>query len=266
MALAGESVFDPGTAIFRSRVLAGRSIPHTMLSMELPKVINGTLPPVKSKERIRLVLLDGHVLYRESLARMLSSENNFELVAECTTSAEAVKRVKGSEVDVVLVDSGIANDFMACARRARYSGKSLVIAREIDATGSAMALKFGAAGVFLGSDPFFRLVQAIRLVAEGEAWVDPKVIQLLAERYPRYQNRWDGKLTEREQTVLGGVVDGLSSREIGDQLGMSESTVKGTLQQLFNKAGVRTRSQLVRIALEGPPASAVKHSSNGVAQ
>src|SRR5580704_12252557 len=83
------------------------------------------------------------LLYRESLARMLSSENNFELVAECTTSAEAVKRVKGSEVDVVLVDSGIANDFMACARRARYSGKSLVIAREIDATGSAMALKFG---------------------------------------------------------------------------------------------------------------------------
>src|SRR5271156_6590269 len=113
-----------------------------------------------------------------------------------------------------------------------------------------MALKFGASGVFLGSDPFSRLVQAIRLVAEGEAWVDPKVIQLLAERYPRFQNRWDGKLTEREQTVLGGVV----SREISDQLGMSESTVKGTLQQLFDKAGVRTRSQLVRIASEGPPA------------
>ena len=62
-------------------------------------------------------------------------------------------------------------------------------------------------------------------------------------------------MTEREEAVLNGVVDGLSNRVIGVRLGLSESTVKTTLQQLFGKAGVRTRSQLVRIVLEDSSAS-----------
>ena len=103
-----------------------------------------------------------------------------------------------------------------------------------------------------------RLMQAIRLVATGEAWVDQKVIQLLADRYPKYEDRWWGTQTPREQAVLKGIVDGLSNRKIGTKIGTSESTIKATVQQLFNKAGVRTRSQLVRIALEGLPERATE--------
>jgi two-component system nitrate/nitrite response regulator NarL len=181
-------------------------------------------------------------------------------VAQCTTPSEALKNLKGSGVDVILVDIGVAKEFIPCARKARYPGRSLVIARETDATGSAIVLKFGASGVFLDSDSSARLIQAIRLVANGEAWVDQKVIQLLAERYPQFEDRWFGMLTEREQAVLQGVIDGLSNRKIGDKISMSESTVKATLQGLFTKAGVRSRSQLVRIALEAPapPGSRVK--------
>ncbi len=203
--------------------------------------------------RIRLVLLDDHLLLRESLAKLLATENDFELVAECATSSEALKSIKGSGVDVTLIDIGLAKDFISCARKARYSGKTLVIAREIDATGSAIVLKSGASGIFLDSDSSARLIQAIKLVANGEAWVDRKVIRLFAERYPRNDDgsSW-GKLSEREQAVLNGIVDGMSNRKIGDKLGVSESTVKATLQRLFTKSGVRTRSQLVRVALEAP--------------
>jgi DNA-binding NarL/FixJ family response regulator len=203
-------------------------------------------------EPIRLALLDDHVLFRESLARLLASEPGFELVAESTTPPEALKSLKSSKVDVILVDVGVAQEFMPGVRKARYTGKTLVIAREIDATHSALVLKSGASGIFLDSDSSARLVQAIRLVANGEAWVDQKVVQLLAERYPHYDGRWLGTLTEKEQTVLRGVVDGLSNRRIGVQIGVSESTIKATLQNLFSKAGVRTRSQLVRMALERP--------------
>ncbi len=90
-------------------------------------------------------------------------------------------------------------------------------------------------------------------MASGEAWVDQKVLQLLAERYSQVQAQDWGTLTEREQRVLHAVMDGLSNKKIGDQLGVSESTIKAALQQLFKKGGVRTRSQLVRIALQGPP-------------
>jgi DNA-binding NarL/FixJ family response regulator len=203
------------------------------------------------RARIRLALLDDHVLFRESLSRLLASEQDFELVAECTTPPEALQSLKRSAVDVILVDIDVAKEFIPCARKIRFAGKCLVIAREVDAIGSAIVLKHGASGIFLASDSSSRLMQAIRLVASGEAWVDQKVIQLLAQCYPHYEARWRGNFTEREQTVLQGVVDGLSNRRIGSQIGVSESTVKAALQQLFKKAGVRTRSQLVRIALEG---------------
>jgi two-component system nitrate/nitrite response regulator NarL len=203
--------------------------------------------------RIRLVLLHDHVLFRESLARLLAAERDFELLAECSTPSEALKILRTSKVDVLLVDLGMAREFIPCARKARYRGKSLVVAREIDATASALVLKCGASGIFVEPDSSSRLIQAIRRIANGEAWVDQRVIQLLAERFPQYEDRWWGGLTERERTVLNGVVDGFSNRKIGTQIGVSESTIKAALQQLFNKAGVRTSSQLVRIALAGPP-------------
>lgn len=212
------------------------------------------MPKQAKQQRIKLVLVDDRLLVRESIARLLATERDFELVAECSTPAEALRSLKTSKADVLLVDVGVAHEVILCARKAGYQGKCLVVARDIDATASALVLKCGASGIFVESDSSSRLTRAIRRVADGEAWVDQKVIQLLAERFPHYDDRWrQGVLTEREQTVLDGVVDGLSNRDIGDRIGVSESTIKATLQQLFNKGGVRTRSQLVRIALAGTP-------------
>lgn len=237
--------------IFRLKALAERQIGPTMLCMDLSKI--ESVPHHHGSARIRLMLLDNHLLFRESLGRFLASEEDLELVAACTTPAEALKSLKHSEVDVILLDMGIAAEFILCARKTRHHGKYLVLASELDATASADVLKHGASGIFLTSDSPIRLMQAIRLVAGGEAWLDQKVVQFLAERYPRFEGRWKGNLSTREQEVLRGVVDGLSNRRIGNQIGVSESTIKAALQQLFKKAGVRTRSQLVRIALEGPP-------------
>jgi DNA-binding NarL/FixJ family response regulator len=205
----------------------------------------------EEQERIELVLLDDHLLFRESLARLLAAERDFRIVGQCASSTEGLKFLKSSGVDVVLVDLEIAKEFIQSARKVRYGGKFLVVARTVDATDSAAVLRFGASGIFFESDSPGRLIQAIRLVANGEAWVDQRVLQLLADRYPHCDVRLLGNLTDREQTVLNAVVNGLSNRKIGDQIGVSESRVKATLQQLFTKAGVRTRSQLVRIALEG---------------
>lgn len=99
-------------------------------------------------------------------------------------------------------------------------------------------------------------MQAIRLVASGEASVDQRVIQLIADRYPQHEDQCLGSLTKREQTVLKALLNGLTNKKIGRQVGVSESAIKATLQQLFDKAGVRTRSQLVRAALDGSLAPA----------
>ena len=117
-----------------------------------------------------------------------------------------------------------------------------------------MALKIGASGVFLKSEGPERLIQAIRLVSSGAIWVDQKIIEALANQCLSPPQRADQKprtLDDREQRVLLGILGGLTNRKIAEDMGISESAVKNILQALFTRTGVRTRSQLVRLALEG---------------
>jgi DNA-binding NarL/FixJ family response regulator len=213
--------------------------------------------------RIRIVLVDALGLFRASLAHFLASEPDFEVVGECCTSADALDLLTSSTPDVFLLDFEVGTDqgtdFMAAARQANYQGHFLIIAEVPDVRKSALSLKGGASGIFLKCGPPERLLKAIKVVADGGMWVDPKVIQLLADQlidqHPAFgeagEERRGTLLDERERNVLGGIVAGLSNRMIGGSLGLSESQVKNVIQRLFTKSRVRTRSQLVRAALEG---------------
>jgi two-component system nitrate/nitrite response regulator NarL len=206
--------------------------------------------------RIRLVLLDDHVLFRASLARLLASEPDFEVTGECGTAAEALEMLKRAGAEIILLDLDLGSEhatvFISAARGAGYQGRFLIVTGSADAKNSALALKLGASGIFLKSETPARLLQAIRLVAQGDVWIDPKVIQLLVDRYSQLQDhKFDGPLEERERKVLLGILGGLTNKKIGDNMGLSESSVKNLVQRLFTKAGVKTRSQLVRVALEG---------------
>jgi DNA-binding NarL/FixJ family response regulator len=212
------------------------------------------------QERIRLLLLDDEALFRAGLALYLAAQPGFEVVCECGSDAAALEILTTSRIDVVLLDfergTQAEDGFMTAARRAGYQGRFLIVAAAADARSSAIAIKLGASGIFLKSEAPDRMAQAIRLVADGAAWLDQKVIQGLADqlidRLPEAHDRRAGNvLTEREHKVLLGVMGGLTNKKIGDRIGVSEGSVKASLQQLFSRAGVRTRSQLVRIALEG---------------
>lgn len=216
---------------------------------------------VPRQKRIRLFLVELS-LFRASLARFLASEPSFELIGECGTAAEAFEVLKGAPVDIVLLDFELgaehANDLIGTARRSGFGGRFLIIAGPLDVRKSASVLKRGASGIFLKSEAPERLIQAIKIVASGDIWLDQKVIHLLTDdvtnRYGRPENqRFGGQLADRERTVLRGIQDGLSNRKIGEQMGLPESSVKNVVQRLFLKAGVNTRSQLVRMSLEEPP-------------
>ncbi len=214
-------------------------------------------------ERIRLLLLDDHVLFRESLSRLLASEPDFEMVAHCGTAEQALEILSRNAVDIILLDFDLGEDhsglFIAAARQAGYAGKVLMVTAGMSATESSNALRSGASGIFLKHNSPGSLAQAIRLVAGGEMWVDQRVIQQLADGVTqRDEQSFRKLLTEREQHVLRGLFEGLTNKEIAAHLGVSESAIKATLQQLFQKARVRTRSQLVRIAIEGSLGTARK--------
>jgi DNA-binding NarL/FixJ family response regulator len=207
-------------------------------------------------ERIRLLLVDDHILFRDGLSRLLALEPDLEVVAGCGTVAEALDIVGRAPVDIVLLDYDLGEDrgnhFLSSARRTAFAGKVLMVTAGMTAKESSTALQLGASGIFLKHNSPGTLAKAVRLIMGGEIWVDPKVIQLMADRVDqREEERVSPLLTEREQQVLRGIFEGLTNKEIGAQLGVSDGAVKATLQQLFQKTGVRTRSQLVRIALEG---------------
>jgi two-component system, NarL family, nitrate/nitrite response regulator NarL len=204
----------------------------------------------------RLLLLDDHILFREGLSRLLASEADFEIVGNCGASADALQILQSTPVDVVLLDFDIGKDhgaqFISAARRAGYTGKILMVTAGMSAKESSIALKLGASGIFLKHNSPGTLATAIRLVVSGEMWVDQKVIQLMADEVQQsHESSPAPSLTEREHQVLQGVFEGLANKEIAARIGATEGAVKACLQQLFQKTQVRTRSQLVRIALEG---------------
>ena len=127
-------------------------------------------------EPIRLLLLDDHVLFRESLSRLLASEPDFEMAGHCGTPAEALEILsRQTPVDIVLLDFDLGEDhatqFIAAARATGFDGKILMVTAGMNATESSLRSE-GASGIFLKHNSPGQLAQAIRLVAAGEMWVD----------------------------------------------------------------------------------------------
>jgi DNA-binding NarL/FixJ family response regulator len=205
---------------------------------------------------IRILLIDDHSLFRESLSRLLQTEPDFRIVATCASASEALVLPRLDEIDVVLLDYDLGPEqgtkFLDRARGAGFPGRILMVTAGMSDSVMLRMLENGSSGVFLKHSPPSRLVEAIRKVFAGEVWLDPAVTRsiIAAATGNAATPRRSQGLTEREQAVLKGVFEGLTNKEIGARLEISESSVKAVLQQLFEKTGVRTRSQLVRIALE----------------
>jgi DNA-binding NarL/FixJ family response regulator len=208
-----------------------------------------------SVPRIRILLLDDHTLFREGLRRLLNGEPDFEIAANCSSVPEALEIVRQRVIDIVLLDHDLgeetSSDFLVCAKEAGYSGRFLMLTAGMSGADSVEAVRRGVSGIFLKHSSPALLSEAIRKVMSGEAWLDKRQMQILAQAAaPAEPNSRQRPLTDREREVLRGVFEGLGNKEIATRLGVSESSIKASLQHLFQKTGVRTRSQLVRIALE----------------
>lgn len=205
--------------------------------------------------KIRILLVDDHALFRAGLARLLEAEADLELVAHCGSVGEALEVVSREPVDVILLDYDLGrergSDFLKLAAERGYKGRTLILTGRVSSFELRQLVALGACGVYLKHDPPALLAQSIREVAAGRSWIDQTLFREAIFRQssmdvpPRAKS-----LTAREKQVMRFLLEGLSNKEIGARLEVSESAVKATLQQLFNKTGVRTRSQLVRIALE----------------
>ena len=211
--------------------------------------------PETAASTVHILLLDDHTLFRESASRLLAAEPGFEVVAHCGTIGEALQILRRKVIDIVLLDFDLGESdgrqFLRLAKEQGFQGKVLVVTAGVDAGVAAELIRSGISGVFRKHDSAALLAQAIRDVMAGKVWLDQEQLQTALNSEVAVRGEPPSRrFTEREQQVLSYVFEGLANKEIAARIGVSESSVKATLQQLFSKTGVRTRSQLVRIVLE----------------
>lgn len=204
---------------------------------------------------IAILVLDDHTLFREGVTRLLSGEPGFEVVGHCGLIEEALVTLRQKHVDIVLLDfelqGGDGLQFVRLAKEQGFEGKTLVVTAGLEEGVASSLIHAGVAGIFMKDHSAQLLAQGIRDVMSGKVWFDQQLFQaaMAEDVKPNYQQELP-RLTARERQVLSGVFEGMANKEIAAKIGVSESSVKATLQQLFAKTGVRTRGQLVRIALE----------------
>jgi len=201
---------------------------------------------------IRALLVDDHALFRESVAGALRAFPEFA-VEHCASIQAALERLGTGGFDLVLLDHDLgaerASQFLPAAREAGWEGRVLIVTAWISDTEARRLLRQGVSGIFLKEAPLAELVESIRTVAGGGSWVRGS-FDRAAEEANTAANGSSSVFNDRQRKVLRFVLEGLSNKEIAWRLQISESYVKAILQSLFQKTGVRTRGQLVRVAFE----------------
>jgi DNA-binding NarL/FixJ family response regulator len=221
-----------------------------------------------SEETIRVVLVDDQDLVRAGFRVILGTEDDIEVVGEARDGAEAVGRVAALRPDVVLMDVQMPNvDGLEATRRILAppgdpSGADgadrpvrVVILTTFDREDYLFeALKAGASGFLLKNARPEDLIDAVRVVARGDALLSPEVTRRVIQRFSApptaTQPHRPSELTEREFEVLVALARGASNAEIAEQLVLGETTIKTHVSRVLMKLGLRDRTQAVVYAYE----------------
>ena len=193
-------------------------------------------------------------MFREGLARVLEKEPGVKVVGQCASASEALAALNKSGATMVLLDVDLgrerALDFVVDARRKGFEGQILVVTAGVSGQEAVQLVQAGVAGILHKHHSTSVLCATIRQAAAGEVCLEKDYLTPLFRSVDRTRAQTHPKLTERDKTVLRFIFQGLTNKEIGTRIEISEGAVKASLRQLFGKLGARTRAQLVKVALE----------------
>jgi two-component system response regulator DevR len=207
---------------------------------------------------IRLLIIDDHEMVREGLKAMLVAEPDFEIVGDAANAEQALELIERLHPDVVLLDIRLpgVSGIELCSNVTSLYPQTAVIILTTFAEESLVAqcIQAGARGFIVKDIERFDLKRSIRAVARGEAVIDSKAaVAVLAQlrRTPQVsQEPSPEPLSTQQIVILRLIAQGLSSREIATQLYLSENTVKGYVQEILHRLGVKNRTEAVMVAVK----------------
>jgi DNA-binding NarL/FixJ family response regulator len=210
--------------------------------------------------KIRVLLTDDHMLFRQGIRNLLAAEPDMEVTGEAGNAAEAVDLARQSRPDVVLMDIGMAgmSSFEATRqiRKERPDTRVVFLSMYDDEDYLAECVDIGAHGYILKESPIEQLLTAIREVHRGGSYLSPRLLTKLVDdfrlqgrggtpRQPRFST-----LTKREREILKLLAEGLSVKDIAASFDLSVKTIEAHKFNLMRKLDIHNKAQLVQYAIQ----------------
>ncbi|MDQ5973509.1 MAG: DNA-binding response regulator [Actinomycetota bacterium] len=198
---------------------------------------------------IRVFLMDDHEIVRRGLADLIGLERDMEVVGEAGSTADALHRIPASRPDVAVLDvrlpDGSGVEVCRDVRSSMPEVHCLMLTSYADDEALFDAIMAGASGYVLKEIRGNDLVDAIRQVASGKSLLDPMATQRVLERLrngEKHDSRLDA-LSDQEKRILELIGEGMTNRQIGEQMHLAEKTVKNYVSSLLAKLGMERRTQ-----------------------
>jgi two-component system response regulator DegU len=209
------------------------------------------------EQSIRVVVADDHDLFREGLRQLLETIPSVQIVGEASDGQEAIRLVADVQPDVILMDINMPR--VDGLRATEYIVKHypetnvIVLTMYQDDEYAIHAIRAGAKSYLLKNSRSDEVIEAIHVAANGGSTIDAALAPALMREYHRLLTKTPSNnqshLSDREATLLRLLANGYNNRQIADQLDLAESTVKNNLSSLFQKIGVRDRTQAALYAI-----------------
>jgi DNA-binding NarL/FixJ family response regulator len=212
-------------------------------------------------DKIRCAIVDDHSIFREGMLSVLKTEPDIEIVGQGANAEDALRLARDLLPDIIFLDISMPGDGLKAAREIV---ENYPVVKIIILTGSegeshvTTALKIGARAYVLKGVAARELVNILHAVQSGESYVTPSLAaNLLSEMTTSSRNESPestfGKLTEREHEILALIAAGISNKEIGLQLHLTEKTVKHYVTNIMQKLQVHNRVQAAIMAVKAQP-------------
>jgi DNA-binding NarL/FixJ family response regulator len=209
--------------------------------------IPGSESAATSEQPIRILSVDDHPVFREGLYRIISSQDDMQLIAQAANATDALKQFRAHRPDVTLMDlrlPGATGTDAIVAIRGEFAQARIIVLTTSEADAEIQrALRAGAAGYVLKSAPRNELLAVIRSVHAGNRCVPSDIAARLAERGGQ------DTLTQREVEVLRLIQDGAKNKEIAAQLNIAEATVNFHIKNIVGRLQANDRTHAVTIAI-----------------
>ena len=220
--------------------------------------------PLEGKNtHIRIVIADDHPIVRDGLRKLLSLEDDFEIVGEARDGREVLDTMQELDPDVLLLDLRMPNlDGLSTLQtlvQLKMKTRVIVLTASEDKNEFVQAMKLGCSGIVLKRTASEMIVKSIRKVCGGEIWLDSHTTATVMRQFVAPGEFGGGTdsgktgersaLTTREREIVQYVSQGYKNKEMADKMFISEQTVKNHLHNIFDKLGVSDRLELALYAI-----------------